>query len=196
MLGWNPKAVNVGPGPESSKCRIETRYGAEAQEWGRSPMRGQNPKAGPKPDAVNAGAGARCSKCVLVDEILVCCWTPSVEAKDVFFCSLEIPLIKGRMLGEVWTLGNHSSPRIQDLFDVTLAICGCLILPPSMFKSSSRRILEDRLGSSYLSVTCSQNAVEGPNGLSHEGYLITTPSDHLEDNAGQGRIDETMRARE
>ncbi|PKI64013.1 hypothetical protein CRG98_015599 [Punica granatum] len=29
--------------------------GAEAQKWGRSPMRGQNPKASPKPDAVNAG---------------------------------------------------------------------------------------------------------------------------------------------
>ncbi|PKI64553.1 hypothetical protein CRG98_014985 [Punica granatum] len=109
---------------------------------------------------------------------------------------LEIPLIKSRMLGEVWTLGNHSSPCIQDLFDVTLAICRCLILPPSMFKSRSSRILGDRLGSSYPSVACSQDAVEGPDGLSHEGYLITTPSDHLENNAGQGSIDKTMRARE
>ncbi|PKI69559.1 hypothetical protein CRG98_010042 [Punica granatum] len=100
------------------------------------------------------------------------------------------------MLEEVWKLGNHCLPRIQGLFDVTLVICGYLILPPSMFKSSSRRILGDRLGSSYPSVACSQDAVEGPDGLSHEGYLITTPSDHLEDNAGQGRIDETMRARE
>ncbi|OWM70981.1 hypothetical protein CDL15_Pgr013162 [Punica granatum] len=68
------------------------KSGAEAQKWGRIPMRGQNPKAGPKPDAVNAepepdagpkpdavnagseprcrararcGAGAQCSKCVL-----------------------------------------------------------------------------------------------------------------------------------
>ncbi|PKI38482.1 hypothetical protein CRG98_041127 [Punica granatum] len=50
-------------------------------------------------------------------------------------------------------------------------------------------------GSSYSSVTCSQYTVEGPNGLGYKGYLVTAPSDHLEDNAGQGRVDETMRAR-
>ncbi|OWM66814.1 hypothetical protein CDL15_Pgr027002 [Punica granatum] len=45
----NLKAVNAGPGPESSKCRAEARCRAKAQKWGR------NPKASMKPDAVNVG---------------------------------------------------------------------------------------------------------------------------------------------
>ncbi|PKI64926.1 hypothetical protein CRG98_014668 [Punica granatum] len=127
MLGWSPKAINAGPGPESNKCRTNARYGAEAQNWGqsptrgRSPMRGQNPKAGPKPDAVNVG--------------------PEPNA----------------------------GPKPD-------AVNACSIRKCKRCKS--------------------KDAVEGPDGLSHEGYLITTPSDHLEDNAGQGRIDEAMRAKE
>ncbi|OWM87918.1 hypothetical protein CDL15_Pgr000335 [Punica granatum] len=59
MRGRSPKAVNAGPGAESSKCRTEARCskcGVEAQKWGRSPMSGRSPKVGPKPDAVNAGS--------------------------------------------------------------------------------------------------------------------------------------------
>ncbi|OWM76629.1 hypothetical protein CDL15_Pgr009194 [Punica granatum] len=64
MRGRSPKAVNIGPGAESSKCWTEARCskcGVEAQKWGRNPMSGRSPKVGPKPDAgpkpnaVNAG---------------------------------------------------------------------------------------------------------------------------------------------
>ncbi|OWM80809.1 hypothetical protein CDL15_Pgr006839 [Punica granatum] len=83
MLGRGPKAVNAGPEPESSKCRTEARYGAEAQKWGRIPKVGSKPDAGPKPKSgpearcnkcgvgalcrakTRCGAGAQCSKCVL-----------------------------------------------------------------------------------------------------------------------------------
>ncbi|PKI40263.1 hypothetical protein CRG98_039346 [Punica granatum] len=40
-------------------------------------------------------------------------------------------------------------------------------------------------------VGCSQNTIDGSNGLSHEGYPVTTPSDHLEDDASQCCVDET-----
>ncbi|OWM64715.1 hypothetical protein CDL15_Pgr005978 [Punica granatum] len=46
MRGRSPKAVDVGPKPESSRC------GAEAR---KQYMRGRSPKVGSKPDAVNAG---------------------------------------------------------------------------------------------------------------------------------------------
>ncbi|OWM83045.1 hypothetical protein CDL15_Pgr005074 [Punica granatum] len=52
MLGRGPKAVNAGPRPDAGP---KLKSGAEAQKWGRSPMRGRNAKAGPKLDAVNAG---------------------------------------------------------------------------------------------------------------------------------------------
>ncbi|PKI37019.1 hypothetical protein CRG98_042588 [Punica granatum] len=106
MLGRGPKAVNAGPRPYTGP---KLKGGAEAQKWDRSPMRGQNPKAGPKPDAVNA--------------------EPEPDA----------------------------GPK------------------PDAVNAG---------GSSYPSVAGSQDAVERPDGLNHEGYLITTPSDHVEDNAG------------
>ncbi|OWM91296.1 hypothetical protein CDL15_Pgr000240 [Punica granatum] len=62
MHGQNPKA---GPKPDAVNAGAGARCGAEAQKWGRNPMRGrspmhgQNPKAGPKPD-VKCGARARC----------------------------------------------------------------------------------------------------------------------------------------
>ncbi|PKI76884.1 hypothetical protein CRG98_002671 [Punica granatum] len=46
-------------------------------------------------------------------------------------------------------------------------------------------------GSSHPSIACSQNTVEGSNGLSHDNYLVTTLSDHLEDDSIQDYVDET-----
>ncbi|PKI44260.1 hypothetical protein CRG98_035334 [Punica granatum] len=82
--------------------------------------------------------------------ILVCCRTPPIEAEDIFLDSLEILFLEVWMLGEIWTLDNHGSPRIQNLFDVSLTIHRCLILPPSVFESSPYRVLRDCLQAAKL----------------------------------------------
>ncbi|PKI75869.1 hypothetical protein CRG98_003784 [Punica granatum] len=63
---------------------------------------------------------------------------------------LEVPFLMGRMLGEIQTLNAHGSPHSQDLFDATLVIYGYLVFPPSVFKSNTLRILEDRLQATEL----------------------------------------------
>ncbi|PKI68032.1 hypothetical protein CRG98_011628 [Punica granatum] len=63
MKGRSPK---VGPKPDEGP---KPKSGVEAQKWGRSPIRSQNPKAGPKARCSKSGVGtrcraeARCSKC-------------------------------------------------------------------------------------------------------------------------------------
>ncbi|PKI73459.1 hypothetical protein CRG98_006146 [Punica granatum] len=78
-----------------------------------------------------------------VGGILVCCRTPPIEAEDIFLGSLKILFLEGWMLGEIRTLDNHGSPLVQNLFDVSLAIHRCLILPPSVFESSSCHVVGD-----------------------------------------------------
>ncbi|PKI37893.1 hypothetical protein CRG98_041715 [Punica granatum] len=166
MRGQNPKE---GPKPDAANAGPEPDAGPKPDTVNA----GSKPDVGPEPNAVNAcsirnarGASDRRHgkdrfQLALINKLLVLLY--DFSTKTISFGSkmselgldghirngscagLKIPLIKGRMLGEVWTLGNHNSLRIQDLFDVTLAIYGCLILSPSMFKSSSRRILGDRL---------------------------------------------------
>ncbi|PKI63411.1 hypothetical protein CRG98_016078 [Punica granatum] len=85
-----------------------------------------------------------------VDEILVCCRTPPIETEDIFLGSLEILFFKDWMLGEIRTLDDHGSPRVQNPFDVSLAIHGCLILPPSVFEFSPCRVLGDCLQAAKL----------------------------------------------
>ncbi|PKI39933.1 hypothetical protein CRG98_039677 [Punica granatum] len=77
-------------------------------------------------------------------------WTPPIETEDIFLGSLKILFFKGWMLWEIRTLNDHGSPRVQNLFDVSLAIHGCLILPPSVFKFSPCRVLGDCLQAAKL----------------------------------------------
>ncbi|PKI70640.1 hypothetical protein CRG98_008873 [Punica granatum] len=260
MLGRGPKAVNAGPRPDTGP---KLKGGAEAQKWGRSPMQGQNPKAGPKPDAVNAGPEADAGpkpNAVNACSIRKCkrCKSKGFQCKSV-----------GKRTGLVGVVRAHRGTYAEDsaragrdvlarrlvtrsvaLREVhrtgqetcwntwrrrgmvkTLALINKLLVPLCDFSMKTISFgseiselgldghirsgscagtpnghgsgwhphgtpLEAPRGSSYPSVACSQDAVKGPDGLNNKGYLITTPSDHLEDNTGQGRIDETMRARE
>ncbi|PKI51787.1 hypothetical protein CRG98_027835 [Punica granatum] len=95
-------------------------------------------------------------------------WTPSVEAKDVLLCSLEISLLLSRALEEIRSLGDHSLPHGHDLIDGLPTIYERLVLPP----------------------------IERPNDLSHRGHLKPAPSDHLEDEAGKSGVNETPRVKE
>ncbi|PKI73425.1 hypothetical protein CRG98_006195 [Punica granatum] len=55
---------------------------------------------------------------------------------------------------EAWSFNDHRAPCDHDLFDSLSAIHRRLVLPP------------------------------GPNGLSHEGYLVLAPFNHLENDTG------------
>ncbi|PKI65835.1 hypothetical protein CRG98_013789 [Punica granatum] len=98
----------------------------------------------------------------IVSEILMCYRTPSIETEDIFLGSLEILFIEGWMLEEIRTLDDHGSPRVQNLFDVTLAIHRCLILPPSVFESSPCRVLGNRLQAAKLPHHSRQEICGGP----------------------------------
>ncbi|PKI40916.1 hypothetical protein CRG98_038681 [Punica granatum] len=106
-----------------------------------------------------------------VGGILLCFRTPLIEAEEIFLGSLEIPFLEGWMLGEIRTLDDHGSPRIQDSFDVSLTIHKCLIIPPSVFESSPCRVFGDYLQAVKLPHHSRREICGGPR-MTYEWYSV------------------------
>ncbi|PKI35371.1 hypothetical protein CRG98_044248 [Punica granatum] len=87
---------------------------------------------------------------------------PTDRSEDIFLGSLEILLLEGWMLEEIRTFDDHGSPRVQNPFDVTLAIHGCLILPPSVFESNPCRVLGNCLQAAKLPHQSRREICGGP----------------------------------
>ncbi|PKI71929.1 hypothetical protein CRG98_007697 [Punica granatum] len=103
----------------------------------------------------------------IVSGVFVCWRTPLIKGKDVFLGGLEILFLEGWMLGELRTLDDHGSPRVQNSFGVTLAISGCLVLPPSVLEPRSCRILGDCLQATKLPHHSRREVCGGPY-MAHE----------------------------
>ncbi|PKI58580.1 hypothetical protein CRG98_021043 [Punica granatum] len=78
---------------------------------------------------------------------------------------------RGWMLGEIRMLDDHGSPPVQNLFDVSLAIHGCLILPPSVFEFSQCRVLGDCLQAAKLPHYSRREICGGPR-MTYKWYSV------------------------